>query len=94
MKKLIAAVNLSATLLLTISTAAHSLEGVIVAENGGERVIQQQKKRHSDHKDSIKVAEDGSDRVLGTGRQKNLEKTESLQLAADGSERSRSLRRV
>ncbi len=94
MKKLLLAVNLSATLLLAVGAAAHSSDRAHVAENGGDRVIQQQMKRLSDRDDSISVAEGGGDRVLQKSRQRALVRAEGLELAADGAERSLSLRRV
>lgn len=92
MKKLLIAVNLSAALLLAISQSAIANQPGLLAENGSERLLQQQRHRLSEPVESIQLAEGGADRLMEQRRKGIYSQTESLELAADGAERSRQLR--
>jgi hypothetical protein len=94
MKKLLIAVNLSAALLLTISQSAIATEPGLLAENGSERLLQQQKQRLIEPVESIQLAEDGADRLIEQRRKGAYSQAETMELAADGAERSRQLRRA
>jgi hypothetical protein len=73
MKKLLAVVHLSASLLLSISPAAHADVHGLLAENGSERLLLQQKQRQAARANAVELAEDGADRVLEQQRKRAFE---------------------
>jgi len=94
MKKLLIAVNLSAALLLAISQSAIANQSGLLAENGSERLLQQQRQRLIEPVERIQLAEGGADRLIERRRKGAYSQAETLELAADGAERSRKLRSV